>query len=292
VILSLACTNTALSDVSLLRVRTPKNGARLLTGVASSTQLDIRIGFWGICFRNPTAATYACTSSNALSFGLIPTRTPISLAREIIPGLEGNIAIARLALGVQATSLGGGGAAATVLFVLLVANLLANLIQVYFSCVRRVGEEHVRAATWARGLDFAAAGGAIVGFVGYKGAANGGTESLTGAVANLVVLGFGDDDFGGRVEGVSELIIEGAGAGGRLFAGVVGTTVAGALVNGFLMAGDVAVDAAFREKIEGEERERKRRNELVKRIQGLSGVDGDGSGEGDKRPRAAYERFI
>lgn len=115
---------------------------------------------------------------------------------------------------------------------LLAASLAANAAQLYFSSRSSV-ERHARAALWARALDWAAAAGAATGFAAYA--------SVVAAAPRLVRA----------LSGVQVAVVAGTTAS-NLFAAVVGTTLAGAVINTFLTAGDAGFDAYVATKRRGE----------------------------------------
>ncbi|KAK0711557.1 hypothetical protein B0H67DRAFT_294853 [Lasiosphaeris hirsuta] len=204
-ILSLGCANTTLSAVSPFIVTS--NGAVAIGGVP--TRVDMRIGFWGICF-GPDP--YFCASS----FTVIPTRTAAGLAR-IVPANRGggNLALMQLALGLQQNLIVFSGIA---LLVILILDLLANMIEIYFN-VGGIVEEHMRASIWARALDWAAAAGSVVAFASYR--------SLGDSTLKLLQAATG-----------APLVIAPGNVASGLFGAVVGTTIAGAIINTIMTAGD------------------------------------------------------
>ena len=231
--------------------------------------MDLRVGFWGVCFG---PAPYTCTAS-------IPTLQPKreSEIAAAIPTAKGggNFALAALALGLQSSFVVLSGLP---LFLLLLASLVANGVQIYFNMVRRGGrgnrgnvreavvggrEIHAQAALWARSLDWAAAAGAATSFAGY--------QAIVAAASRLI----------GTVAGVP-LDITVGGTASSLFAAVVGLTVAGALINTVLTAMDTGFDAYLAEK----------------KVRGGGGWAGMMGGRGGMdmemeamQKRAAYERF-
>lgn len=139
---------------------------------------------------------------------------------------------------------------------------MANLVQIYFNTtpLPTKRERHAQAALWARSLDWAAAAGAVMGFAAY--------QAVVAGASRLIQT----------VSGVP-LAVSAGGTAGSLFGGVVGVTVAGAMVNTVLTAMDTGFDAYL----------------AGKRI-GRNG--GGGGGEEDIemerglfQKRAAYERF-
>ncbi|KAK3692466.1 hypothetical protein B0T22DRAFT_503462 [Podospora appendiculata] len=214
VILSLGCSSAMLSGISPIIVRS--NGSVIIGG--SSRVIDLRVGFWGICFG---PQPFACTSS----LTVFPTKTATDVARAIPLGQGGgNVALTRLALGLQANFAVLSG---IVLFVIVCADLLANLVQVYFS-TRGFREEHIKAALWARSLDWAAAAIALSTFSSF--------QSLVLATPDLLLATT-------NAASATPLIISAGTVASNLFAAIVGTTIAGAFVNTFLTASDAGFDA-------------------------------------------------
>lgn len=252
VILTLGCVNNGLSTVSPIVVSS--NTSLAIGGVP--TIVDIRIGFWGICFGPPP---YTCASS----VSIIPTRSAADLMR-LIPASRGgaNTQLLRIALSLQASLIVLSG---IVLLVMLTFSLLANAIEIYFN-VGGIGEEHVRASVWARAFDWAAAAGSIVAFSTYRSLIDN-TEVLlqtaTGAGINIA---------GGTV------------ASG-MFAAVVGTTAAGAIFNTFMTAGDAGRYAYQAAKAMEISRSNLRDLEVG------TGGGFDKFKEDMTRRKAAYERF-
>ncbi|KAK3333875.1 hypothetical protein B0T19DRAFT_459304 [Cercophora scortea] len=211
-ILSLGCSSATLSGISPIVVRS--NGSVIIGG--STREIDLRVGFWGICFG---PQPFACTSS----LTVFPTKTATDVARSIPPIQGGgNVALTRLALGLQANFAVLSG---IVLFIIICADLLANLVQVYFS-TRAFREEHIKAALWARSLDWAAAAIALSTFSSF--------QSLVLATPNLLLL---------ATSGAAPLTITAGATASNLFAAIVGTTIGGAFVNTFLTASDAGFDA-------------------------------------------------
>ncbi len=157
---------------------------------------------------------FTCTSS----LSVVPTKTVANLAREI-PSIKGgaNPQLLRLALALQADLIVFSG---IVLLVLIVADLIANAIEIYFN-VTGLREEHIKASVWARGLDWVAAAGAVVAFASYRSLIDNTTRLLQAA-------------------GAIPLLITAGSVASGLFAAVVGTTIAGAVINTLLTAGDTA----------------------------------------------------
>jgi len=135
----------------------------------------------------------------------------------IIPAGKGgsNTQLVKLALGLQANLVVFSG---IILLVILGLDLIANAIEIYFN-VGGIGEEHIRSSVWARGLDWVAAGGSIVAFATYR--------SLVDNTGKLLQTATG-----------TTLIISPGNVASGMFAAVVGTTAAGAVINTFLTAGD------------------------------------------------------
>ncbi|KAH6841130.1 kinase-like domain-containing protein [Chaetomium sp. MPI-CAGE-AT-0009] len=210
------CISDSVSGISPITARS--NGPVTIGG--QTIQIDIRVGFWGLCFG---PAPFNCTTSLATP----QTKRPSQLAADIPPTKGGgNFALAGLALSVQSSFVVLGGIP---LLLLLVAAAAANLAQVYFnnntaSSRLRSRERHAQAALWARALDWAAAAGAATSFAAYQ---------AIGAAASRLI---------GAVAGVPLSVSVGSRAS-SLFAAVVVMTVLGALVNTVLAAMDVGFDA-------------------------------------------------
>ncbi len=214
-VLLLGCTSVSSSGISPVIARSPN--PVLLGG--QTVPVDLRIGFWGLCF-GPAPVT--CTPSIAA----LQTKREAQLAAEI-PAAQGggNFALAALALGLQASFVVLSGLP---LFALLLASLVANLVQIYFNSAVRGGrarrERAAQAALWARSLDWAAAAGAVTSFTSY--------QAIVAAASRLI----------GTVAGVP-LMVSVGGTASSLFAAVVGLTLAGALINTVLTAMDAGLDA-------------------------------------------------
>ncbi|KAK0623620.1 hypothetical protein B0T14DRAFT_602165 [Immersiella caudata] len=203
--LSLGCANTVLSAVSPVIISS--NG---LVGIGGApTRVDIRIGFWGICFG---PEPYACTTS----FTVSSSRSVADLQR-LIPSSKGgsNPQLLRLALALQASLIVFSGIA---LLIILSLSLLANSIELYFN-VLASREDHMRASVWARALDWAAAAGSTIAFTTYRSNIDNTQKLLQTATGS----GLG--------------IASGQVAGG-IFGALVGTTVAGAVINTILTSND------------------------------------------------------
>ncbi|KAK4447023.1 hypothetical protein QBC34DRAFT_142114 [Podospora aff. communis PSN243] len=263
--LSLGCANSVLSAVSPVVVSS--NG---LIGIGGSpTKVDIRIGFWGsylsyskynthtetnnlpgICFG---PEPYACTTS----FTVSASRSVSDLQR-LIPSSKGgsNTQLLRLALALQASLIVFSGIA---LLIVLSLSLLANAIELYFN-VLASREDHMRASVWARALDWAAAAGSIIAFTTYRSNIDNTQKLLQTATGS----GLG--------------IAPGQVAGG-IFGALVGTTVAGAVINTILTSSDAgryAYKAANADRYSSAD----------------EGVGGLGKFKDDMmRRRAAYEAF-
>lgn len=115
-----------------------------------------------------------------------------------------------------------------VLFVLVVLDLVANLVQIYFH-VREEWEYHLKAAVWARSLDWATAAGAVGAFSSYR-ALVVATPDLLRAVYSSMGSGTRDN---------MPIIVAGTVAS-NLFAAIVGVSAAGAVINTFLTMNEVA----------------------------------------------------
>lgn len=135
------------------------------------------------------------------------------------------------------------------------------MVQIYFSA-NGMGDRHAQAALWARSLDWAAAAGTATGFSAY--------QSVVAAASRLIQT----------VSGTPLTVTAGTTAS-NLFAAVVGTTVAGALINTFLTAGDAGFDAYVAAK-KGEG--------VVKEPRAGAG-SGTASARISFRRRPAYEAF-
>ncbi|KAK1750666.1 hypothetical protein QBC47DRAFT_309430 [Echria macrotheca] len=245
-LLSLGCINNGLSSISPIVISS--NAALSIGGTV--TRLDMRIGFWGICFG---PSPYSCASS----LTIIPTKSVADLMG-VIPATKGgsNMQLVKLALGLQASLIVFSG---IILLVILGADLLANAIEIYFNVVG-LREEHVRAAVWARALDWAAAAGSIVAFGTYR--------SLVDNTGILLQT----------VTGTSLTVAPGTVASG-MFAAVVGISVAGAVINTILTSGD-AGSYAYRTAKAAEDSAR------------LAADPGFDKFKDDmRRRRAAYEAF-
>jgi hypothetical protein len=118
------------------------------------------------------------------------------------------------------------------LLLLLFAAVVANMVQVYFS-TRGMGDKHAKAALWARSLDWAAAAGAVTSFSAY--------QSIVAAASRLM-----------RAVSGTPLTITAGTTATNLFAAVVAMTLAGALINTFLTAGDAGFDAYVAAKKKGD----------------------------------------
>jgi hypothetical protein len=205
----------------------------------------------GICFG---PEPYSC----ATSFTISNSRSVAELQRLISQAKGGaNPQLLRLALALQASLIVLSG---IVLLIILAASLLANAIEIYFNVVG-VREEHMRASVWARSLDWAAAAGSVVAFTTYRSNIDN-TERLLQTATG------------------SNLIITPGNVASSMFAAVVGTTAAGAVINTILTSTD-AGRYAYRASNNGD---------------GYSsadeGVGGLGKFKDDMmRRRAAYDTF-
>ncbi|KAK4043269.1 hypothetical protein C8A01DRAFT_32586 [Parachaetomium inaequale] len=245
-VLSLGCINDSVSGIS--PVIAQSNGPVTIGG--QNIQVDIRVGFWGLCFG---PAPFNCTTSLS---PLQPKRTS-QLAAEIPPSKGGgNFALAGLALGLQSSFVVLSGIP---LLLLLLASVVANLVQIYVNTRLMSRERHAQAALWARSLDWAAAAGAVMGFAAY--------QAIVAAASRLI---------GTVVAGVP-LAVSVGGTASNLFAAVVVVAVVGALVNTVLAAMDAGFDAYL----------------AGKRVNGGGGrgMVQELEGRGMVLNRAAYERF-
>ncbi|KAK4176237.1 hypothetical protein QBC36DRAFT_352895, partial [Triangularia setosa] len=232
-ILSLGCSSNSLSDISPVVAR---SNAPISIG-GQDIVVDLRVGFFGaplpsLPHHHPAnhhlgiclgPAPLFCTSSSSI---LNPKRES-DLARSIpLSKGGGNFALAGLALGLQSSFIVLSGLP---LLLILIASIIANIIQIYFSSQGMV-EIHAKAALWARSLDWAAAVGAVMGFSAY--------QSIVAAAPRLIRVLMS----GAMVE------ISVGGTASSLFAGVVALTVLGAMMNTFLTGGDVGFDAFVAQK--------------------------------------------
>ncbi|GAB1320811.1 hypothetical protein MFIFM68171_11021 [Madurella fahalii] len=247
-ILSLGCITDSLSGISPVVAMSNE----LVNVGGSQIRVDLRVGFWGLCFG---PAPVNCTSSVAV----FQTKREAEIAREIpVDRGGGNFALAGLALGLQSSFVVLSGIP---VLLLLFASLVANMVQIYFNA-NGMGDRHAQAALWARSLDWAAAAGVATGFSAY--------QSVVAAASRLI-----------RTVSGTPLTVTAGTTASNLFAAVVGTTVAGALINTFLTAGDAAFDAYVAAK---------KREGAVKEVRAGTG-NGDGSARLSFRRRPAYEAF-
>ncbi|KAH6624463.1 hypothetical protein B0J18DRAFT_409915 [Chaetomium sp. MPI-SDFR-AT-0129] len=280
VILSLGCITDSLSGIS--PVIAQSNGNVTIGG--QSVQVDLRIGFLGVCFG---PAPFNCTGS----ISAFQNKRQSQLAAEIpLSKGGGNFGLAGLALGLQSSFVVLSGFP---LLLLLIAATIANIIQLYFNSAgagssntsnnpnannnnnpslltRR--ERHAQAALWARSLDWAAAAGAVTSFAAY--------QSIVAAATRLLAVTV---DTGGV-----PLVVSVGTTASNLFAAVVVLTLVGALVNTLLAAKDVGFDAYL----------------AGKGVDGGGGKTGGGRGGGGSSgggmmgvggvytQRPAYERFV
>ncbi|KAK4650833.1 hypothetical protein QC762_711040 [Podospora pseudocomata] len=229
-ILSLGCSSTSLSDISPVIARTDSS----INIGGQDIVVDLRVGFYGtpspilsvpstlmltsvigICLGPPPLF---CTSSSSI----LNSKRESDLARSIpLSKGGGNFALAGLALSLQSSFIVLSGFP---LLLSLIASILANMIQIYFSSQGMI-ELHAKAALWARSLDWAAAAGAVMGFSAY--------QSIVAAAPRLIrVL------MSGAMVDISM-----GGTASSLFAGVVTLTILGAVINTLLTGGDVGSDA-------------------------------------------------
>ena len=180
-----------------------------------------------------------------------------ALAR-IIPQAKGggNAQLLGLALALQASLIVLSGIA---LLVILIVDLIANAIEIYFN-VGGVSEEHMRASVWARSVDWAAAAGSVIAFTTYR--------SNIDNIRKLLQIATG-----------AQISITPGNVASSMFAAVVGLTIAGAVINTILTSGDAGRYA-------------------YKAAKGGGGPLGEEGGSGFdkfkddmKRRRAAYEAF-
>ncbi|KAK3313789.1 hypothetical protein B0H66DRAFT_566995 [Apodospora peruviana] len=196
------------------------NGAAVRIGSQAAARVDMTTKK-GICFG---PQPFTCTSS----LGVFPSKSAVDLARSVPASRGGgNVALARLALGLQANFAILSG---IVLFILIILDLAANLVQIYFNVREESEEYHIKAALWARSLDWATAAAAVAGFSSFR-ALVVATPSLIQAASSPPAL----------------ITINSGGVASNLFAAVVAMTVAGAVINTLLTmseVGSVAVRAA------------------------------------------------
>ncbi|KAM7199054.1 hypothetical protein V8F20_005872 [Naviculisporaceae sp. PSN 640] len=217
-ILELGCINNTMSVVSPIIVRS--NGS-VPIGAQTTAPVDLRIGFWGLCFG---PQPFACTSS----INVFQSKNITQLTRAIPANRGGgNVALARLALGLQANFAILSG---IVLFIFIALDLVANLVQIYFN-LREEWEYQMQAAIWARSLDWAVAAGAIGAFSTYR--------ALVVATPNLLRV---SSDLGaGQMARISEGQVA-----MNLFGAIVGISVVGAVVNTLLTMREVGSAVATR----------------------------------------------
>jgi hypothetical protein len=171
------------------------------------------------------------------------TKRESEIASAIPPAKGGgNYALGALALSLQSSFvvlLSG-----IPLLLILVADLIANLVQIYYyfnfsmpmtmimvnndDDSRHRRERHAQAALWARSLDWAAAAGAVTSFVTY--------QSIVAAASRLM------ETVSGGCSGLPLTVTVGTTAS-NLFAAVVGVTFVGALIKTLLTAMDAGSDA-------------------------------------------------
>ncbi|KAK4242467.1 hypothetical protein C8A03DRAFT_11336, partial [Achaetomium macrosporum] len=217
-VLSLGCINDSVSGISPVIARS--NGRVNIGG--QDIQVDIRIGFMGLCF-GPEPVN--CTGSVAA----LQTKRESEITSRIPPSKGGgNFALGALALSLQSSFVVLSGIP---LLLILVADVIANLVQIYFSMMITMDnsssskrERHAQAALWARSLDWAAAAGAVTSFVTY--------QSIVAAASRLIKT----------VSGVPLTVTVGTTAS-NLFAALVAVTIVGALINTLLTAMDAGSDA-------------------------------------------------
>ncbi|KAK4200543.1 hypothetical protein QBC40DRAFT_326598 [Triangularia verruculosa] len=215
-ILSLGCTSTSLSDISPVIARS--DGQVSIGG--QDMIVDLRVGFFGVCLG---PQPLFCTSSSSV----LNSKRESDLARSIpLSKGGGNFALAGLALGLQSSFIVLSGLP---LLFILIASIIANMIQIYFSTQGMI-ELHAKAALWARSLDWAAAAGAIMGFSAY--------QSIVAAAPRLIRV---------LMSGTMIEVTVG-GTASSLFAGVVALTILGAAINTLLTGGDVGFDAFVAQK--------------------------------------------
>ncbi|KAM7187757.1 hypothetical protein V8F33_011064 [Rhypophila sp. PSN 637] len=238
-ILELGCINNTMSVVSPIIVRS--NGS-VPIGAQTTAPVDLRIGFWGEL--SHTYPTPFNQQNNGLCFGPQPLSCTssvnifksksVSQLSRAIPAAKGggNIALARLALSLQANFAILSG---IVLFILIVLDLAANLIQIYFNA-REEWEYQMQAAVWARSLDWATAAGSIGAFSSYRALLVAtpdllrATSSQTGTTMGMASISAGTVAF-------------------NLFAAIVGISVVGAVVNTLLTMSEVGTAVRTRGEV-------------------------------------------
>ncbi|KAK1827825.1 hypothetical protein QBC39DRAFT_419077 [Podospora conica] len=161
--------------------------------------LDIRIGFVSICFGPPP---YACLRT-------VPP-PPSNLAPN---------ALRTLALALQSVLIPNSLLPPLRSPVLLSLSLLTNLISIYFNILTSRAA-HIRSSIFARALDWAAAAATALSFASF--------QSSIPATERLIRV----------ATGASGLLIRGGSTAGGMFAATVGVSVAGAVINTVLTAGD------------------------------------------------------
>lgn len=109
------------------------------------------------------------------------------------------------------------------LFILIVLDLAANMVQIYFN-LREEWEYQMKAAIWARSLDWATAAGSIGAFSSYR--------ALVVATPNL--LRAASSIPSGQIPSITSGTVA-----ANLFGAIVGISVAGAVVNTLLTMSEV-----------------------------------------------------
>ncbi|KAK3900274.1 hypothetical protein C8A05DRAFT_36090, partial [Staphylotrichum tortipilum] len=234
-VLSLGCITDSLSGISPVIARS--DGPVNLGG--QIVQVDLRVGFFGLCFG---PAPVNCTGSSPI----LNPKPQSQLASEIpLDKGGGNFALASLAQGLQSSLVVLSGIP---LLLLLIASLIANLVQLYFNSLNRTTstptlntysnggsggnnplrrERNAQAALFARALDWAAAAGAATSFAAYQAVVSAATRLLRTTAAGV------------------PLNVSAGGTASSVFAAVVGLTAAGAVVNTVLAAMDAGVEGYF-----------------------------------------------
>ncbi|KAK4226068.1 hypothetical protein QBC38DRAFT_239136 [Podospora fimiseda] len=165
----------------------------------STTPITLRIGFFGICL-----TPQLCLPSTPLR--------PVS---------SGNSHLFNSASSIQSSLLPSSGLP---LLLILIISLFANLIQINFSA-RGIHDLHAKSSLWARCMEWAAASASLVAFVAFHGTVDG--------IKKLLRVNALSGGVGGNIT------VEVGGEAGRLFAAVAGMSMAGAVVNTWLMGDDL-----------------------------------------------------
>jgi hypothetical protein len=145
------------------------------------------------------------------------------------------------------------------LLIILAADVVANVVQVYFIMMAadNARERHAQAALWARSLDWAATAGAVTSFAAYR--------AIVAAASRLI-----------RTLSGVPLAVDVGTTASNLFAAVVAMTTAGAVINTALTAMDAGFDAYLAAKNGAGTAWEERKAETITPVY---------------QTRAAYERF-